>query len=406
MSHYKPYPAYKDSGVEWLGQVPEHWNIKPLWSITSLNDDIREAFNSEIHEFEYVDISSVTLENGIDTPATIPVESAPSRAQRKAKVGDIAISTVRTYLRAIGKVLQQHENAVFSTGFAILRVNEKLLPEFLYYTVVGKYFLSYVEAHSAGISYPAINATELVKAKIPVPFIEEQVAIINVLDREAAPIDALVAAKTRFIELLQEKRQALITRAVTKGLDPKVKMKDSGVEWLGQVPEHWEVKKLRHVARIVRGASPRPAGDPLFFAEDNESTINVPWVTVAEITKDNEMFLRDTANYLTPAGTERSQSFLVGTVVFSNSGATLGVPKILAINCCANDGVLAFNDLLEHVDSKFLYYFLTTTTTRLRDKMKNGAQPNLNTDIVKDIVFPMADINEQIALLGLLIFKL
>jgi type I restriction enzyme S subunit len=206
--------------------------------------------------------------------------------------------------------------------------------------------------------------------------------VADFLDRETAKIDALVAEQEQLITLLKEKRQAVISHAVTKGLDPSVPMKDSGVEWLGEVPAHWQ---LRHVARIVRGASPR----------------NVPWVTVAEITKDDSLYLTDVSELLTPLGAEASQRFERGTVIFSNSGATLGVPKILAIDCCANDGVLAFKSLDQQVHREFLYFFLSTTTERLRTEMKQGGgQPNLNTDIVKNIGVAVPSLNEQIAIVS------
>jgi type I restriction enzyme S subunit len=167
---------------------------------------------------------------------------------------------------------------------------------------------------------------------------------------------------------------------------------------LGEVPEHWQVKQLRHVARIVRGASPRPAGDPKFFSSDESDESNVPWVTVAEITKDDSLYLTEVTEFLTPLGAEASQRFERGTVIFSNSGATLGVPKILAIDCCANDGVVAFKSLDEQVHREFLYFFLSTTTERLRTEMKQGGgQPNLNTDIVKNIGIAVPSLDEQVA---------
>ena len=100
---------------------------------------------------------------------------------------------------------------------------------------------------------------------VAVPPEDEQSAIAAFLDRETAKIDGLVAEQRRLIELLKEKRQAVISHAVTKGLYPHVPMKPSGIEWLGDVPEHWEVKPMRMVANVVRGASPRPAGDPRYF---------------------------------------------------------------------------------------------------------------------------------------------
>jgi type I restriction enzyme S subunit len=171
-------------------------------------------------------------------------------------------------------------------------------------------------------------------------------------------------------------------------------MKYSGIEWLGNVPVHWEVKPLRTIAHVVRGASPRPAGDPRFFG-GNE----VPWVTVAEITKDNSIYLTSTDSFLTKEGASHSTLFPNGTLIYSNSGATLGVPKILKIDACANDGVVAFLNLAIEVRSEFLYHYLQSITDCIRDKIRQGSgQPNLNTDIVKALRFGLPPLGEQDAI--------
>jgi type I restriction enzyme S subunit len=248
MSQYKAYPAYKDSGVEWIGQVPEHWEVKPICRVTSVNDDALSDSTTGSTRISYVDISSVGYTEGIKQATEMAFEDAPSRARRKASTGDVVVSTVRTYLKAVAAVTDEYADCIFSTGFAVLRARQ-LEQSFLKWMILNELLVQAIEAHSEGLSYPAINASALVKLKSVIPPPDEQATIAATLDRETARIDALIQKKTRFIELLKEKRQALITHAVTKGLVPNVKMKDSGVEWIGQVPEHWEVKRLRHVGR-------------------------------------------------------------------------------------------------------------------------------------------------------------
>src|SRR5665811_1368433 len=134
-----------------------------------------------------------------------------------------------------------------------------------------------------------LNATMVGQIVLPVPPLPEQTQIAAFLDRETAKIDGLVAEQRRLMELLKEKRQTVISQAVTQGLNPHAPMKPSGIEWLGDVPAHWEVKPMRMIANVVRGASPRPAGDPRYFGGDA-----VPWVTVGEITKDDDVYLTET----------------------------------------------------------------------------------------------------------------
>ena len=250
--------------------------------------------------------------------------------------------------------------------------------------------------YSVSAAQPGLSVESVSTLSIPFPAVAEQERIAAFLDRETAKIDALVEEQQRLIELLKEKRQAVISQAVTKGLDPNVPMKDSGVEWLGEVPAHWEVRSVRTLASVVRGASPRPAGDPAYFNGEY-----MPWVTVAEITKDRAVGLTETESYLTEAGVTHSRILKSGTVIYSNSGATLGVPKILEVDACANDGVVGFEELSEVIDPLFLYHYLDSLTQTIRDMAKQGSgQPNLNTSLVKAIPIPLPPQEEQLSIVA------
>ena len=177
-------------------------------------------------------------------------------------------------------------------------------------------------------------------------------------------------------------------------LPAEASAKAGGVEWLGNVPEHWEVKKFGYISIVVRGASPRPAGDPRYFDGDF-----IPWITVGEVTKDEKAFLTGTETMLTEEGAANSRTIRSGTLVLTNSGATLGVPKILAVTGCANDGIVAFEGLSKAANKFFLYCYLRSLTENLRDRIKQGSgQPNLNTDIVKALGVPFPPLPEQAAI--------
>ncbi|MBU4305201.1 MAG: restriction endonuclease subunit S [Candidatus Omnitrophica bacterium] len=240
----KPYPKYKSSGVDWLGDVPEKWRIKRLKCLISTNDNALPETTDPDYEMLYVDISSVDPARGIIKKEPFLFENAPSRARRIVKDGDTIVSTVRTYLRAIAAIDNPEEKLIVSTGFAVLRPR-KILPRYLSYVMRSPYVVETIVSKSVGVSYPAINASEIGFIKISVPDSDEQNLISDFLDRETGRIDELIAKKERLIELLKEKRTALISRAVTKGLNPNVRLKPSGVKWLGDVPEHWEVKRLK-----------------------------------------------------------------------------------------------------------------------------------------------------------------
>ncbi|HBN2774587.1 TPA: restriction endonuclease subunit S, partial [Klebsiella oxytoca] len=314
MSQYRAYPAYKDSGVEWIGQVPEHWEVKPICRVTSVNDDVLPDSTTDDTPIRYVDISSVGYMEGIKQASDMCFADAPSRARRKASSGDVIISTVRTYLKAVAAVTDEYADCVFSTGFAVLRARH-LDRSFLKWMVLNELLIQAIEAHSEGLSYPAINASALVKLKSVIPPPEEQASIAATLDRETARIDALIEKKTRFIELLKEKRQALITHAVTKGLDPNVKMKDSGIEWIGQVPEHWEVKPFKYILSA-----------PMSYGANESAESDDPnhprYIRITDLT-ENGTLREDTFKTLP---WDKAYSYLLsdGDILLARSGATVG----------------------------------------------------------------------------------
>lgn len=245
---FPAYPANKESGVEWLGEVPVHWNISPLKFSASCNDAVLPDSTDEDYEIKYVEISDVNEISGITGSTSYKFSDAPSRARRMLQDGDVLISTVRTYLRAIAPVVTPPENLIASTGFAVVRPRKGILDgTFLGYLLRAEWWISEVIARSVGVSYPAINASDLIGLKVPVPTWHEQIQIARFLDHETARIDALIEEQQRLIELLKEKRQAVISHSVTKGLDPTVPMKDSGVEWLGEVPAHWRSRKVKRL---------------------------------------------------------------------------------------------------------------------------------------------------------------
>ena len=244
LRRFAAYPEYSHSGIEWLGEIPAHWEVKPLKRLATLNDEALSESTDSSFEIAYVDISSVDTVAGITDKENLDFEKAPSRARRIVRHGDVIVSTVRTYLRAIAAIKAPEPNLVVSTGFAVVRPRH-LASSFAAYALRAPYFVESVVANSVGVSYPAINASRLACFPIPYPDLDEQRVIADFLDRETAKIDALVTKKERLIELLQEKRTALITRAVTRGLNPNVPMKDSGVEWLGEIPAHWDVVRSK-----------------------------------------------------------------------------------------------------------------------------------------------------------------
>ena len=225
--------------------LPQDWSSKRLKYLATYNDEVLAESTDEEKEIDYVEISGVSLSHGIEEIERMSFRQAPARARRKVRSGDILISTVRTYLRAIAKVDEASPDLIASTGFCVVRPNDDVDSGFLGWAAKSEPFVSEVVARSVGVSYPAINASELVSMYIPLPPLDTQKRIARFLDEKTDRIDGLITKKRELLDRLAEKRQALITRAVTKGLNPDAPMKPSGINWLGDIPAHWEVKRLR-----------------------------------------------------------------------------------------------------------------------------------------------------------------
>lgn len=244
----------KDSGIEWIGEIPEGWEIIPVKYLAKYNYDTLAESCSPDFEFSYIDIGSVTYTDGITNYQNFKFKDAPSRARRIVHSGDILVSTVRTYLRAVACVNEHRLPQIASTGFLVLQADiSKIHPHFLMYSVLSDNFICKVEANSVGISYPAINASQIVHFKLPIPQLSEQFLLVTYLDRQCSEIDALLSKTLSSIEEYKKLKQAVITQAVTKGVRGEREMKDSGVKWIGEIPKEWRKTQLRHCATIKSG---------------------------------------------------------------------------------------------------------------------------------------------------------
>lgn len=209
----------KPSGIQWLGDIPEHWDVLRLKYVASINDEALTETTDPSFEMSYVDIGSVDPIRGIVSSEEMIFEDAPSRARRIVRDGDTIISTVRTYLRAIAPVRNpEKKNMIVSTGFAVVRPRE-ISPRFLAYLLSDPRFVSEIMARSVGVSYPAVNAADIGNISIAVPGRIEQESIAEFLDRETARLDTIVSEVEIAIRRLGEYRNALVTAAVTGKID-------------------------------------------------------------------------------------------------------------------------------------------------------------------------------------------
>ena len=393
---YNPYPAYKPSGIEWFDDIPTNWEVRRLKYLATVNDEALPETTDPDLEMTYVDIGNVDSIAGITGTEELVFEDAPSRARRIVRQGDVIISTVRTYLKAIARIEPTDANLVVSTGFAVIRPQD-LDSGFAAYALSSPYFVERVVAHSVGVSYPAINASELACLDIAFPPLPEQQAIASFLDRETARIDSLVAKKERLIQLLQEKRTALITRAVTKGLDPKARMKDSGVEWLEEIPAHWEVKRLKHLVGKV-GSGKTPKGGAERYVDDGVMLLR------SQNVHFEGLRLTDVAYIDADTDDEMAGSrVLEGDVLLNITGASLGrscVAKLSGKDANVNQHVCIIRPNQQQDEPEFLAYSVESRS--LQDQIFNNengvSRDALNFEQIGDLVFARPAKNEQQAI--------
>lgn len=205
----------KDSGIEWIGEIPVDWEVDRLKNLVNYNEQTLKETTNKSYRFKYIDIGSVEYGKGLSPLEIMNFEKAPSRARRIVNEGDIIISTVRTYLKAIAVVPKSDMPIIVSTGFITLRTKGVVEQEYLKYVVQSETFISEISSKSVGVNYPAINAAELINIKIVIPPKEERLKIISHLDKKTRIIDEAVANKQKQLEILEEYKKSLIYEYVT-----------------------------------------------------------------------------------------------------------------------------------------------------------------------------------------------
>jgi type I restriction enzyme S subunit len=382
------YDSYKDSGIEWIGKIPSHWKVTKLKFIGNIIcGGTPSTTNEEYWTGNIPWIQSGKVQNNIvllDVVDKKITENALVESSTKlVKKDSVLIAITGATCSNIGYLT--FETAV---NQSIVAVEPSNFNSVLLFNLL-KSQKEQILFHQSGGAQGGVTKGDMMNIYIPYPTVEEQITIANYLDQKTTQIDDLIAKKENLIRLQEEERTAMINQAVTKGLDPTVPMKDSGIEWLGEIPAHWEVKRIGHVTKVVRGASPRPAGDPFLFNGDF-----LPWITVKEVTNAEGKYIVSTETCLTEEGSKNTRIIEPETLLLSNSGATLGVPRITKIKGGINDGSVAFFNL--QIERDYLYYFFITHTKIYREEVSGYGQPNLNTDIVKSTKIALPNKKEQL----------
>ena len=392
MSHYKRYPAYKDSGVEWIGPVPEHWEIKRLEHVVSTHrENVAPDSLNPVNVLHFSipavqEIGGARVEAGSTIDSNKLIVRCPQVLISKLnpRKGTVIIADRDAELLTVAStefvpLVPQHGRSVIPF-IAALAVSEPL----------RQLLESRVE--SVTRSHQRVAPEDILKASVAIPPVDEQSAIAAALDRETARVDALIAKKIRFIVLLKEQRQALITHAVTKGLDPNVKMKDSGVEWIGEVPEHWSSIPIRRVARLESGHTPSRS------APDYWENCTIPWFTLADIwqvRREGLVVVNETSERISELGIANSSArkLPAGTVILSRT-ASVGFPAIMGCEMATSQDFAAWI-CSDRLYNRFLYLSLVAMREELGRLTMGSTHKTIYMPDIEQLRCPLPPVSEQ-----------
>jgi len=359
---------------KWLGELPSTWSIQPLNTITSLVS-IKNHAHLELLSL-YRDYGVITKKSRDDNHNRAGSDLSKYKLVSK---GDLVINKMKAWQGSVGI---SNYDGIISPAYIICKVKPEIHSNYLNYLLRSNLYKHQYGKLSYGVRTNQwdIRYDDFKKLPVLLPPKPEQTTIANFLDYKLEKINRFISKKKQLIELLHEQKAAIINQAVTKGLDPNVKMKDSGIEWLGEIPEHWEIWKIKWLSPVKRGASPRPIENPIYFDENG----NYAWVRIADVTA-SERYLETTIQTLSELGSTLSVKQEPGDIFLSIAGS-VGKPIITKIRCCIHDGFVWFPKL--SINKEFLYYIFKGGQA-YKGLGKMGTQLNLNTETVGSIKIPL-----------------
>ena len=373
----KQYESYKDSGIEWLGEIPSHWTLsKGKHMFRLITDNVTDPA-----------LPKVALENiESGTGRFIETDSEFMGEGVEFKENDILLGKLRPYLAKVYKA----EFCGQAVGdIYVFRGNGDQDAEFLKFMMLSHPFISVVDGSTYGAKMPRANWDFISHMILPNPPVAEQRIIASYLDNRVSRIDTVIAEKEKMIEDLQSYRKSVISETVTRGLNPNVPMKDSGIEWIGMIPKHWDVSKLKTFAEVQTGSTPSTSVDRYWENPTEE------WYTPSDF-DDNDIRLKPSSRKLATIAfrEDACRVFDANTVLIVGIGATLGKVGISAKPCSANQQINAVS-FREKVLPMFGAYYLYA----IKDAMKAAANAAtlaiMNQSTTKDLPFVCPPYEEQ-----------
>jgi type I restriction enzyme S subunit len=382
----RPYPEYKESGLPWLGRIPAHWKI-------GRNGRLFEQRNQ--NGFSDLPILEVSLRTGVrvrnmDNLKRKQVMSDCEKYKRAVK-GDIAYNMMRMWQGAVGVA---PVDGLVSPAYVVARPYSATEPRYFAYLFRTKAYMNEVDGYSRGIVKDRNRLYWQDFKRMPscIPPYEEQKAIANYLDANAIKIRRFIRNRRRLIEVLNEQKQAIINRAVTRGLDPNAKLKPSGVEWIGDIPQNWKTRRIKTFSKILRGKfSHRPRNDPSLYDGD------FPFIQTGDVARANK-YIIGYKQSLNERGYAISKEFPKGTLIMTIA-ANIGDVAILDFAACFPDSIVGFVPN-EEIFLEFLFYLFTAMKMEFLKEAPVNTQGNLNVERIGSMFVAIPDLETQRSLVA------
>jgi type I restriction enzyme, S subunit len=392
------YSSYKNSGVEWIGQIPSAWKINPI----GLNFDINGRIGwKNLRSDEYVDepnyifLSTPNLKSkNIDYENVnyITKERYDESPEIKLSVGDILLVKSGSTLGIVNIVRHLPKPASVNGSSVVLRKQtDNINPNYYYHLLKSNYFQNIMKITQSGVGVPSVNQSDIKKIKILLPSNQEQQQISDYLDYKTSKIDTLIKTTQQKIDLLKEQRISLINTSVTKGLNPNKEMKDSGVEWIGEIPNGWDIKKFKYVSEIVTGNTPSKKNEELFYTNADDGFV---WVKPSSLDNGHN-YINSSEEYLTNEGRDETRVIPKDSTMICCIGNTSGKHGISGQELSTNQQINSVLPNKNILKPRFCLFYVSMFTNDLLKWINFATLPIFTKTNLEDTIFILPPLQEQ-----------
>ncbi|MGR6743717.1 restriction endonuclease subunit S [Aeromonas veronii] len=395
---YHVYPEYKDSGVDWLGTIPFHWEKSRIGFEASIKARLgwKGLKADEYVEDGYIFLATPNIKgseidfNNVNYITKFRYDESP---EIKINVGDVLVTKDGSTTGTCNIVRKLPSPATVNSSIAVIRPIRNLVSEYLYYFFLSPYTQSVIKLMQGGMGVPHLFQADLCEFNILLPPMNEQRTIAAFLDYETARIDQLIAKQQRLIELLKEKRQAVISHVVTKGLNPDAPMKDSGIEWLGQIPDHWLSNRVGWCCQVGNGCT--PSRDNMDYWSEG----TYPWLNSGKV---NDGYIISAEQFVTVTALKECSLPKVpaGSIVMAitGEGKTRGSVAMTGIDTTLSQHLAFITVTSKKLSPMYLRIWLESQYQRIRFESEGwgSTKAAITCSDIKSYPLPEPPLNEQL----------